>query len=105
MSFVCPRPADKPHSVKLKTLVFSPVTIYLGRTSQPASVQPTRDSNGASSTLSLLGLAPDGGCLAVDVTTRAGGLLLANQIAGNPIRSSKCFAFATTFSPLRLTRG
>ena len=38
-------------------------------------MQPTRESYGTSSTFSLLSLAPSGGCLAVDVTTHAGGLL------------------------------
>lgn len=38
-------------------------------------VQPTRDSNGAGRTSSLLGLAPDRGCLAAGIAARAGGLL------------------------------
>jgi len=39
------------------------------------SMQPTRDSGDASSVSSLLGLAPGGGYLAVDITAGAGGLL------------------------------
>ena len=39
------------------------------------SVQPTRNSNDASSVSSLLGLAPGGGCLADCITAVAGGLL------------------------------
>jgi hypothetical protein len=39
------------------------------------SVQPTRDSNDASSVSSLLGLAPGGGYLAACITANAGGLL------------------------------
>jgi len=39
------------------------------------SVQPTRDSNDASSVSSLLGLAPGGGYLAAYITADAGGLL------------------------------
>ena len=58
-----------------ENIVFAPMTIYLGRISQSASAQPTRDSDGTSSTLSLLGLAPGGGCLAANVATRAGSLL------------------------------
>jgi hypothetical protein len=38
-------------------------------------VQPTRDSNDASSVSSLLGLAPGGGYLAACITANAGGLL------------------------------
>ncbi len=38
-------------------------------------VQPTQDSDGTSSTLSLLGLAPDGVCLAASVARSAGVLL------------------------------
>ena len=49
--------------------------ICLGRISQctSCSLPGTKARRAASS--SLLGLAPDGGCLATDVTTRAGGLL------------------------------
>ncbi len=39
------------------------------------SVQPTRNSNDASSVSSLLGLAPGGGCLAARIAANAGGLL------------------------------
>ncbi len=39
------------------------------------SVQPTRNSNDASSVLSLLGLAPSGGYLAACIAADAGGLL------------------------------
>ena len=39
------------------------------------SVQPTRNSNDASSVSSLLGLAPGGGCLAACIAAVAGGLL------------------------------
>jgi hypothetical protein len=39
------------------------------------SEQPTQDSNEAGSLLSLLGLAPGGGCLATRITADAGGLL------------------------------
>ena len=49
--------------------------ICLGCASQRTSVQPTRDSSGASCPLSLLGLAPGGGCLAAHIAARAGGLL------------------------------
>ena len=56
-------------------LSVGPAIIYLGRISQSASAQPTRDSKGTSSSLSLLGLAPGGGCLAASVATRAGSLL------------------------------
>ena len=38
-------------------------------------VQPTRDSNAASSCSSLLGLAPGGGCPSAGIAARAGGLL------------------------------
>ena len=38
-------------------------------------MQPTRDSNGAGRTSSLLGLAPAGGCLAAGIAAGAGGLL------------------------------
>lgn len=49
--------------------------IYLGCALPNTSVQPTRCSNGTCRPLHLLGLAPDGGCLAANVTTCAGGLL------------------------------
>lgn len=38
-------------------------------------MQSTRDSNEAGSFLSLLDLAPDGGCLAAGIAACAGGLL------------------------------
>jgi hypothetical protein len=38
-------------------------------------MQSTRDSNEAGSLLSLLDLAPDGGCLAACIAAGAGGLL------------------------------
>jgi hypothetical protein len=46
--------------------------LYLGG---HLSKRPTRDSNEASSLLSLRGLAPGGGCLAARITADAGGLL------------------------------
>jgi len=58
-----PRSAYKPHSVH---------ALCAGG---HLSMQPTRDSNGTSSSLSLLGLAPDEGCLAAYVAIRAGRLL------------------------------
>ena len=56
------------------------VIICLGWASLPTSVQPTWHSREASSLPArrrsfLFGLAPDGGCLAADVATRAGELL------------------------------
>ena len=50
-------------------------TISLGVTSPRRSLQHTRDSNETSRLLSLLCLAPDGGCLAACITANAGGLL------------------------------
>ena len=47
-------------------------TLYLD---DHLSVQPTRNSNDASSVSSLLGLAPGGGYLAARITADAGGLL------------------------------
>jgi len=49
--------------------------IYLGSASPHCSVQHTRDSSETSSLLSLLCLAPGGGCLAICITANAGGLL------------------------------
>lgn len=46
-----------------------------GTTVSRCLVQPTRSSNETSSLLLLLGLAPDGGCLAADIAACAGGLL------------------------------
>jgi hypothetical protein len=79
-----PRPAYKPHSVCRPTVC--PATIYLGRKSPCTSSSPpgTRrlQAKGTSSTstslrrpLSLLGLAPGGGCLAARIAADAGGLL------------------------------
>jgi len=57
-------------------LVYAPKsffpTLYLD---DHLSVQPTRNSNDASSVSSLLGLAPGGGYLAARITADAGGLL------------------------------
>jgi len=49
--------------------------ISLGCASRRTSTRSTRNSNGTSSPLFLLDLAPDGGCLAADIAARAGGLL------------------------------
>jgi hypothetical protein len=49
--------------------------IYLGRISQCASCSLPGTKTRRAVSLSLLDLAPDGGCLATDVATRAGGLL------------------------------
>ena len=49
--------------------------IDLSRVVANTIMQPTRESNGASSTFSLLGLAPGGVYTAIAVTRNAGGLL------------------------------
>ena len=49
--------------------------IYLGPSVAAGLKRPTRDSNGAGSSSPLLGLAPDGGCLAGPIAGAAGGLL------------------------------
>ena len=61
------KPARKPRSVLGGHLSRPDITIRL--------MQPTRGSNGASSTSPLLGLAPDGGCLAARLASDAGALL------------------------------
>ena len=78
------RPAYKPHSVQRGFPVYArPFTEAKGHGVRPVpsrldghlSVQPTRNSNDASSVSSLLGLAPGGGYLAARIAADAGGLL------------------------------
>ena len=71
------RPAYKPHSVRrgFVGLRSKGVPSQLSRLGGHLSRRPTRDSNDASSVSSLLGLAPDGGCLAARIAADAGGLL------------------------------
>jgi len=64
----------------LRPMAFIPLTgacaiIYLGPSVAAGLKQPTRGSNGAGSSSPLLGLAPDGGCLAGPIAGAAGGLL------------------------------
>ncbi len=78
--------ACKPHSVRWGVLEFTPEGFILARThlgdhlSGAAVacrlVQPTRNSNAAGRGSFLLGLAPDGGCLAAAITGGAVGSYL-----------------------------
>lgn len=79
-----PRLVYKPHSVQHEGPVYArklhPSPSCLGDHLSwpgisPWLVQPTRNSNAAGSRLFLLGLAPDGGCLAAGIAARAGELL------------------------------
>ena len=81
------RPAYKPHSV-YENNVFTGDHLS-GTHLSMCLVQPTRNSNGTSSTLFLLGLAPGGGCLAADVTTCAGGLL--HHLFTLTVKTATCF--------------
>jgi len=76
-----PRSACKPHSVQRRVLS-AWVVIYLGRDVTIAARCGLPGARGVRATprrrkppSPLLGLAPDGGCLAAPVTRRAGGLL------------------------------
>ena len=73
-----PRPVYKPHSVRQANLPRrSSILARRLRLARAAYPELTETSSlpGRNAHLSLLGLAPDGGCLAAPVARRAGGLL------------------------------
>jgi hypothetical protein len=70
------RPAYKPHFVRWSLSSKAPKSLFpMLYLDGHLSVQPTRNSNDASSVSSLFGLAPGGGYLAACITADAGGLL------------------------------
>jgi len=95
--FHIPRPAYKPHSVRATGCTGCPDGHLSGTPVSRRLVQPTRSSKGTSSTLLLLGLAPNGGCLAADITARAGGLL-PRRLLAQPLREC-CALFMRRILP------